>query len=85
LRRIGGCGAIRLVELLTVGAVEAQALGGSGSGRYHAALEMALQVESQIEMARAHPRKKGHKGEWGATAVVDDQFIEPRMAFEHRL
>src|SRR5512146_1046523 len=73
-----------MVELLAVGAIEAEALAGSGSYRDHAALEMTLQVEREIEMARAHPREEGQERNRRA-AVVDYHLVEPGMALEHGL
>ena len=74
-----------MVEFLAVGAIETDAHAGSGSDRNHPALQMALEVEREVEMARAHPDEKGQEGKRRTAAIVDDQLVEPGMAFEHRL
>jgi len=74
-----------MVEFLAVGAIETNAHAGSRSHRNHTALEMALEVERQIEMARAHPDEEGQERKRRAPAIVDDQLVHPGMAFEHSL
>src|SRR5438445_4968139 len=74
-----------MIEFLDVRAVEAHAHAGSGSDRDYAALEMALEIEPQVEIARAHPDKEGYERPGRAPAIVDDQFVEPGMAFQDRL
>ena len=74
-----------MVELFGVFAREADSLASARSQRRDAALEMALQVENQIELAGANPAQEGRERPRPAPAIVDQNLVEPGMALEQRL
>ena len=82
--RIDLAGGEAMIEFLGIGSGKANPLGRARGHSDDAALEMALEIDHQIEAAGAHSAQEWHERPWGAAPIVNDQFVEPGMSLDDR-
>src|SRR5216683_6632860 len=73
-----------MVELFAVRRGETKPVRRPGNSRRETALQMALKVEDQIEVAGANPVQERNERPRRVGAIVHDDLVEPRMILEHR-
>ena len=72
------------VQLFGVVAVESNARGRAGPPADEATLEMALEIQDQIEAMRAYPAQKRPETPTPMRAVEQYDFVDGRMQFHQR-
>jgi hypothetical protein len=70
-----------MIELFAVPGGKSDSIASARNHPDDSALEMALEIDDQVEPARAHAPQERHKRPRRVPSIVNDQFVKPRMPF----